>query len=109
LSPTEIYRIALPDHSSQPSTAAPRRAIETVAELTITSHTHLVQAIYPAFKLIAFSHACFIDIFNWETKESVMITAGKEDLDELVSMDVYRDTKVESINHNSADFPSGME
>ncbi|KIM88167.1 hypothetical protein PILCRDRAFT_249622 [Piloderma croceum F 1598] len=79
----EIYRIALPDHSSQPSTAAPRIAIETVVEITIINLTHLVRAIYPTFNLIAFSRDCLIDIFNWETKESVTITTGKEDLDEL--------------------------
>ena len=82
---TEIYRIALQGPPSQPSR---RKSIEFITELT--NAAHIVRAIHPALKLIAFSRACSVDIVNWETKENVTISMASEELDELVRMDINR-------------------
>jgi hypothetical protein len=86
---TEIYRISLPErgHPSHPYSDSRSISIEIITELANTAH--VVRAILPALKLVAFSRAGVVDIVNWETKESVNISIESVESDELVSGNVY--------------------
>ncbi|KDQ50750.1 hypothetical protein JAAARDRAFT_41839 [Jaapia argillacea MUCL 33604] len=55
---------------------------EQVALITKDS-APVIHALDPHLRLAAFSRECFIDLINWDTKESVAISTQIEDLDQL--------------------------
>lgn len=60
-----------------------RPSIEVVTEIARTDQS--VRALYPALNLVAFSRVDYVDIVNWETKQTAAIPIGSEDIKELVS------------------------
>lgn len=79
-----MYRISLQDHLLLPNQHPTQSSIQEVAELS-NAAPHVIRAIAPNEKLVAFSRGCYIDVVNWETRESVVFSTETEDLDELVS------------------------